>query len=84
MGEQILKNALENMHYLNYFLFFMKSQNRISNLELNTARFGTESEDTETVSVFMEINIVEKTILLEMWYFRYSCKINKKEMHPKK
>lgn len=43
----------------------MKRQNRISNLELNTARFGTESEDPEKVSVFMEIKIVETRILLK-------------------
>lgn len=62
----------------------MKRQNRISNLELNAARFGTESEDPEKVSVFMEIKIVETRILLEMWSFHYSCKINRKDMHPKK
>lgn len=69
----------------------MKSENRISDLELNTARFGTESEDQETVSLFMEISVVQKRILLwcdrillEMWYFRYSGKINRKEVHTKK
>lgn len=55
---------MENAHYRNFFSFFnleqtalWREQNRISNLELN---IGTESDDPETVSVFLEINVVEK------------------------
>lgn len=70
MGGQIKKHALKNVHYLIFIFFFSpkagsaeKIRNRISDLEVNTAKIGTELEDPERVSAFMEINVAEKRSL---------------------
>lgn len=49
-----------------------REQNRNSNLELNTVRFGTESPDAETLCFSMKIPFWKKNNLLEMWSFRKS------------